>query len=138
MAFSSQQSANGSSSRNAGTNPSASFGHMAGGYDAQYYGYLYSEVFSADMYNRFKKEGILSPKVPSPPPLFPNHSFVCLFVFELIGAGVRVQVGKEYRDVILSRGGSVDSITSLVEFLGREPTQEAFLEHIGLTDAASA
>jgi Zn-dependent oligopeptidase len=48
------------------------------------------------------------------------------------------QVGKEYRDVILSRGGSVDSITSLVEFLGREPTQEAFLEHLGLTESASA
>lgn len=49
-----------------------------------------------------------------------------------------MQVGKEYREVILSRGGSVDSITSLVEFLGREPTQEAFLEHLGLTEPTSA
>ncbi len=82
----------------------ASFGHIMGGYDAGYYGYLWSKVFGDDMYSRFQSEGILNPVV-----------------------------GREYRRVILEQGGSKDADTLLREFLGREPNNEAFLRNLGIS-----
>jgi Zn-dependent oligopeptidase len=85
-----------------GTFGGATFGHIMGGYDAGYYGYLWSLVISADMYySRFKAS---DPAV----------------------------VGKEYRDRILAPGGSQDAVDMIKAFLGRQATQDAFLKSIGL------
>ncbi|KAJ1718530.1 metalloendopeptidase, partial [Coemansia erecta] len=80
----------------------ATFGHMMGGYDAGYYGYLWAKVYSSDMYaSRFLRDGVDNPKT-----------------------------GMDYRHEILLPGGSRDASVSLEKFLGRKPSNAAFLESI--------
>ena len=81
----------------------ASFGHLYG-YDAGYYGYLWSEVFGDDMFSEFEKAGVLNP-----------------------------EIGMHYRKTILEPNGAKDAIDLLDDFLGREPSNEAFLKKLGIT-----
>jgi Zn-dependent oligopeptidase len=46
-----------------GTHPQAGFGHLMGGYDAGYYGYLWSKVYAQDMFTAFEAGGLESPIV---------------------------------------------------------------------------
>lgn len=81
----------------------STIGHFMGGYDAGYYGYLWSEVFAADMYYTKFKANPLDPVA-----------------------------GMEYRTKIIGRGGSRDQDENLRDFLGREPSNAAFLEELGI------
>ena len=86
----------------------AAFGHLTG-YHAGYYGYQWSLVYASDMFQRFKELGMLSP-----------------------------DAGMYYREKILSRGGSMDGIDLVRDYLGREPNMDAYLEHLGLELDATA
>ncbi len=84
-----------------GGNFPASFGHLMGGYDAGYYGYLWSEVYAEDMFTLFEKGGLLSPKV-----------------------------GARYRKMILEKGNMEENMSMLRRFLGREPNSKAFFKRL--------
>ncbi len=85
-----------------GTHMQAAFGHLEG-YGASYYGYLWSKVYSADMFSVFDKNGILDKNT-----------------------------GRRYREIILARGATQEPLELVKEFLGREPNEEAFLKALGL------
>lgn len=74
-----------------------------GGYDAGYYGYLSSQVYSMDMfYSVFAKDPM------------------------------NEKEGRRYRHAVLEKGGSQDEMKSLEDFLGRKPSSDAFYRELGL------
>ncbi|KAJ5570660.1 Peptidase M3A/M3B, partial [Penicillium sp. DV-2018c] len=81
----------------------ATFGHLIGGYDAGYYGYLSSQVYSTDMFYTVFKDDPMNKAA-----------------------------GRRYRYQVLEKGGSQDEMKTLTEFLGREPQTDAFYKELGL------
>jgi len=80
------------------------FAHLMNQYSASYYGYMWAEVLSADMFaTRFEKEGVMNPKV-----------------------------GMDYRKMILAPGGTHNLNDHLTKFLGRSTNNEAFLKSRGI------
>ncbi|MGZ6259297.1 MAG: M3 family metallopeptidase [Candidatus Limnocylindrales bacterium] len=87
--------------------PSA-FTHIFGGYDAGYYGYLWSQVYGDDLWSRFAAEGETDPAV-----------------------------GLAYRRAILEPSATRGAADLMRDFLGREPSPAAFFARIGLTPAGT-
>jgi len=82
----------------------AGFGHMAHGYAAGYYGYMWSKVYAQDMFSRFEKEGVMNKKA-----------------------------GADYRKLILEKGSSEEELKLVEQFLGRKPNNKAFLRSLGIS-----
>ena len=82
---------------------STSFGHIfAGGYASGYYGYKWAEVLDADVFSKFKQEGIFNSKTAS-----------------------------EFRTKMLSKGGTEHPSKLFKDFLGRDPNPRAFFVRSG-------
>ena len=80
------------------------FSHIfAGGYSAGYYGYIWSEVLDADTVDWFKENG-----------------------------GLLRKNGEHFRDTLLGRGGSIDSMQMFRDFRGRDSKIEPLLKRRGL------
>jgi peptidyl-dipeptidase Dcp len=86
------------------------FSHIwDGGYSAGYYAYTWSEVLDDDAYAWFTEHG-----------------------------GLTRDNGQRFRDMILSKGGTVDAATLYRNFRGRDPNVDALLEERGLKGADSS
>ena len=80
------------------------FSHIFdGGYSAGYYGYIWSEVLDADTVDWFKENG-----------------------------GLLRKNGDHFRDTLLGRGGSIDSMQMFRNFRGRDSKIEPLLKRRGL------
>lgn len=80
------------------------FSHIAGGYSAGYYAYIWSEVLDADTVKWFKENG-----------------------------GLTRENGDHFRKTLLSRGGAEPAMELFRDFRGGEPDIRPLLERRGLT-----
>jgi thimet oligopeptidase len=83
-----------------GTNFPATFSHIAGGYAAGYYGYMWAEVIALDMLSSFG------------------------------GSLMNPEAGLRFRREILSRGGELPARVLVERFLGRPVNNAAFFAEI--------
>lgn len=81
----------------------ASITHVMGGYDAGYYGYLWSKVYAQDMFSVFKQGGVFDR-----------------------------DLGARYRKYILEPADSEDPEVLLEKFLGRKASPDAFFRELGV------
>jgi peptidyl-dipeptidase Dcp len=83
---------------------STSFSHIfQGGYSAGYYSYKWAEVLDADAFEYFKQEGIFNKKV-----------------------------ANNFKEFVLSQGGTQDPMELYVKFRGQKPNPDALLKRAGL------
>ena len=81
-----------------------SFSHIfGGGYASGYYGYKWAEVLDADIFSRFKHDGIFNR-----------------------------ETAEAFRREILSRGGTEHPAVLFKNFMGREPDNQALLKRMNL------
>jgi thimet oligopeptidase len=92
-----------------GDYPAASFGHLMSGYDAGYYGYLWSKAYAQDLFTRFENEGVMSRSA-----------------------------GMAYRHEILEPGAVREPDALLQTFLGRPLNYDAFYRDLGIRTGSHA
>jgi Zn-dependent oligopeptidase len=80
--------------------PMCSFGHLIG-YDVGYYSYLWSIIYSYDIFSKFQKNGLFSNKV-----------------------------GMDLRRKIMEKGATKNGVKLLTDFLQRKPSYKYFLENV--------
>jgi len=86
-----------------GTFQPGTFDHITGIYDAGFYSYIWAQVFGDDMFSAFLDGGLLS-----------------------------AEVGARYRREVLEPSWGVPGRQRVEGFLGRPPSDRAFLERLGI------